>query len=176
MENKKNKNKSRLIFFVIVVLLYIISFIIDSERTERAVMRSLHLSLKIIPVLFIVFLFMGLINFFIRPSKYVKLFGKESGLKGWAIALVLGVISHGSVYVWYPMLGEFQKHGMRPALTAAFIYSRSIKIPLLPMMVLYFGWKYTVIFIIYILIASVFEGFIMEKLTTKRMHVPSVRS
>ncbi|MCD6118160.1 permease [bacterium] len=172
MEKTKNKHQSRLIFFLIVVLLYIISFLVDSGRTEKAVMHSLLLIVKILPVLVLVFLFMGLINFFIRPSKYVKLFGKESGLKGWAIALVLGVISHGSVYVWYPMLGELQEHGMRPALTAAFIYSRSIKIPLLPMMILYFGWKYTVIFIVYILIASVFEGFIMEKLMTKKMDLP----
>ena len=45
---------------------------------------------------------------------------------------------------------------------AAFLYSRAIKIPLLPLTVYYFGVLFVVVLLPYIVIASLVEGEIIE--------------
>ncbi len=51
---------------------------------------------------------------------------------------------------------------MRIGLIAAFIYSRAIKIPLLPLMIYYFGFMFVVLLTIYMIIAAVIQGKIIE--------------
>ena len=51
---------------------------------------------------------------------------------------------------------------MRRALIATFLYSRSVKIAMLPLMILYFGLGYTVILCSYLIIFSVLNGALTE--------------
>jgi uncharacterized membrane protein YraQ (UPF0718 family) len=78
----------------------------------------------------------------------------------------MGILSHGPIYVWYPLLRELREHGMRTSLVAAFLYNRAIKIPLLPLMIYYFGVIYVVVLLIFMIIASIVEGKIIELIET----------
>lgn len=71
-------------------------------------------------------------------------------------------LSHGPIYLWYPLLKELRNQGMRSGLVAVFLYNRAIKIPLLPLMVYYFGAIFVVVLLIYMIIASMVEGEIIE--------------
>ena len=51
---------------------------------------------------------------------------------------------------------------MRVGLVAVFLYNRAIKIPLLPIMIFYFGTSFVTILAIYMVIASVIEGSTIE--------------
>jgi len=106
---------------------------------------------------------MAIINSFIQPKKIAKYLGKESGLKGWTIALLSGLLSHGSGYVWYPMLSDLREHGVRDGLIVTFFYARAIKLPWLPMMVAYFGTAFTIILTVYILLGALLQGLIADK-------------
>ena len=57
-----------------------------------------------------------------------------------------------------------QKKGVRNGLVATFLYNRAVKIPLLPLMIFYFGMVYTIILTIIMMIVSVFQGLIVEKI------------
>jgi hypothetical protein len=48
-------------------------------------------------------------------------------------------------YLLYPMLAEFQMHGAKNSLLAAFLYKRNVKIHFLPVMIYYFGLRYSLI-------------------------------
>ena len=100
-------------------------------------------------------------------SKYV---GKGSGIKGWSLAISTGILSHGPIYVWYPLLKDLRDRGMRSGLIAAFLYSRAIniKIPLLPLIVYYFGVLFVVVLLPYIVIASIVEGEIIEIIGSRK--------
>ena len=74
----------------------------------------------------------------------------------------MGVLSHGPIYTWYPLLRELRKQGMKIGLMAVFLYSRAIKIPLLPLLVYYFGIAFVIILTGYMIIASIAEGQIVE--------------
>ena len=88
--------------------------------------------------------------------------GEGSGTKGWLLSISAGILSHGPIYVWYPLLKDLRNHGMRIGLIAAFIYSRAIKIPLLPLMIYYFGFMFVVLLTIYMIIAAVIQGKIID--------------
>jgi hypothetical protein len=49
-------------------------------------------------------------------------------------------------------------------LIATFLYSRAVKLPLLPLMIHYFGFTYTLVLCIYLVIFAVINGILVEKL------------
>jgi uncharacterized membrane protein YraQ (UPF0718 family) len=170
---KKNKgNKFRGIYFLITVMvLYLILYIFQPENIQKSLKASGILLMQIVPLLILVIFFMGIINYFVKSKKVLKYTGKESGIKGWLLAISTGIISHGPIYIWYPFLKELRDQGMRSGLIATFLYNRAIKIPLLPLMIYYFGSIFVSVLLIYMIIASIIEGKIIEKIEnhSKRM-------
>ena len=94
--------------------------------------------------------------------------GKEAGLGGWVLTIGCGVLSAGPLFAWYPLLAELRAKGVSNALLSAFLYSRALKLPLLPLMVHYFGPAYTALFSASILVVSVLSGLLMGLLTNDR--------
>lgn len=146
----------------IVALLYLLTFLLDPSAGKASALAALKTLKMIAPILLIVFFLMALLNTFINPKKIAEHLGKESGFKGWVIALTGGVLSHGPGYIWYPMLSDLRKHGARDGLIVAFFYARSIKLPWLPLMISYFGFAFTVLLTFLILVAAWLQGVITE--------------
>ena len=105
---------------------------------------------------------MSLVNYYVSPRKIMKYLGEESGVKGWLLAIGGGIISHGPVYIWYPLMADLKSKGMRLELIATFIYNRAIKVPLLPFMITYFSWQFVVILTAVMIVASIVQGLIVE--------------
>lgn len=110
---------------------------------------------------------MALLSSLIKPKKIVKYLGKESGIKGGIVALAGGVLSHGSSYVWYPILGDLRNQGARDGLIVAFFYARAIKLPWLPVMIGYFGITFSLLLSFYILLGAWIQGVIADKMSEK---------
>ena len=150
-------------FLLFVILIYIGLFFYDSNRAILAFKKSIILFIDILPIFMVVIIFTAIIDYFFNPKKFSKYFSKGSGFKGWIFSLLLGVISHGPMYAWYPMIENLKKHGLKNGYIATFLYSRSIKLPLLPLMIDYFGWKFTFVLTFYILLASLLQGVFIDK-------------
>ena len=148
---------------IFVAICYAILFFINTQLALDSLQKSVMVLTKIIPIFAFVILFTATLNYFLRPKQIAKHFGKKSGVKGWIWSLAGGVISHGPIYAWYPLLEDLRKHGMRDALIVVFIYARAIKLPILPIMIDYFGWVFTLVLSIYILIGSILQGWLLEK-------------
>jgi len=147
-----------------VALIYGLVALFHPASAMGALGKSGAVLAKIVPILAVVILFTALINHFFKPESIAAHLGKGSGAKGWAIALAAGVLSHGPMYAWYPMLEDLKRHGLGNGLIAAFFYARSIKIPLLPIMIDYFGLAFTAVLTFYILVASVVQGLLIDRL------------
>jgi len=146
----------------LVVLLYLGTALMHPEILRPALGYSLHLFATLLPILAVVLFLMGLFDSVFDAKAIARFLGKESSLKGWGIALLGGVLSHGPGYVWYPMIQQMREHGARDGLIVAFFYARSIKLPWLPLMVVYLGTGFTVFLMLYVLIASWIQGLIAE--------------
>ena len=158
-------------FLVAVIFLYFLLFFFDPEGACKSLKASGDIIIRIIPVLLLVILLMALMDYFLHPKTVAKYVGKGSGIKGWFLAISTGIISHGPIYVWYPLLKELRDRGMRSGLIATFLYSRAIKIPLLPLMAYYFGALFVVVLLPYIVIASLIEGEIIELIESRKRSV-----
>ena len=151
-------------FLLAVCIFYGILFTCGYEKTSFALHKSAAILIRILPIIAVVILFSALINYFLRPKQIAGYLGRKSGFKGQLWALAAGVISHGPMYAWYPMLEDLRNHGMRDGLIVVFFYVRAIKVPLLPMMIDYFGWTFTLVLSFYILLGALIQGWILEVL------------
>ena len=148
----------------IVGLLYLLLFFYDGDRFSAAFWKAAAFFGELLLIFPLVIVVMALISYYVKPKKIASHLGEESGAKGWMIALGAGIVSHGPMYAWYPMIEELIEHGLKKGLIATFFYARSIKVPLLPIMIAYFGWAFTLILTLYILLASLLQGFVIDRI------------
>jgi len=162
----KDSEKSYLgwYFLLVVIILYLIAGFVKFDAILPSLIFSLKILINVIPIFVLVFVLMVVVNYYITPGNVNKYLGRTSGLKRWFIAIIGGIISTGPIYMWYPMLKELKKKGVNYGFIATFLYNRAIKLPLIPMIILYFGITFTIILTIVMIIMSVIQGLIFEKL------------
>ncbi|MBN1380210.1 MAG: permease [Deltaproteobacteria bacterium] len=161
---KQQKSKGGYYFLGLVLAAYLIIFFFKPGEIQQSLMKSGLLGLRLLPAFTFVILFMGLVNYLVSPQTVSKYMGRESGLKGWLLALAMGILSHGPIYIWFSFLKELRDQGMSSGRAAVFLYSRAVKIPLLPVMVYYFGLMFTIVLQCWLIIASLVLGGLIEKL------------
>jgi uncharacterized membrane protein YraQ (UPF0718 family) len=154
-------------FLFLVVMGYVILGIFDFALLTDVLTVLIRLVVRIAPILVIVFVVMFLANLFFENKSVSRFLGKGSGFRGWVIAIAGGIVSSGPIYMWYPLLSDLKEKGMKDSLIATFLYNRAIKIPLLPMMVHYFGWNFTLALSIYMILFSVVNGVVVQRLTQR---------
>ena len=149
-----------------VALVYLLLYFFDTAKTLLALKQTGYTLMKILPIFAVIIPLTALLNYKLKPEQFARHLGEKSGTKGWITAILAGIVSHGPMYAIYPILEEIQQHGIKKGLIATFFYARSIKVPMLPLMIEYFGIAFTIILTIYILIASLLQGLLIEKLCT----------
>jgi uncharacterized membrane protein YraQ (UPF0718 family) len=152
------------IFLFSSVIAYGILGVFDFALLRNVLCALTRLIARIAPILLIVFLVMFLTNLFFENKSISRFLGKGSGFRGWMVAIAGGIVSSGPIYMWYPLLSDLKEKGMRDSLIATFLYNRAIKIPLLPMMGYYFGWDFTLVLSITMVLFSVVNGVIVQRL------------
>lgn len=158
------KNKGSYFFLGGVLLVYLLLIVLDSQNAYSALLASFKIMLNILPVLLLVVFFTAIIKFYLTPKDISRYVGRDSGIRGWIFATIGGILSHGPAYVWYTMLGELREQGMSNGLIGVFLYARSIKLPLLPVMIALFGATFVGTLYIFMLAGSVVQGLILKKL------------
>ncbi|WP_373072762.1 permease [Sulfurimonas sp.] len=161
--SKKPKNKISWIMLIITITIYIVTAFIDSSVATDALKKSYEILRSIAPIIAVVLLLMATFTTLIKTKNMVKHIGEDSGLKGWIIAILGGLLSHGSTYIWYPILSQMRNEGAREGLIIAFFYARAIKLPWIPVMIAYFGLGFTLILSAYILLGAFLQGIIADK-------------
>ncbi|MEN8130335.1 MAG: permease [Pseudomonadota bacterium] len=151
-------------FLLAVLMLHLGVRMIDPTVSLESLGYFVGVVTRLLPALGVMFLLLWLFNLFASPQQITRSLGQQSGLKGWIFTIVGGVVSMGSVYLWYPLLRDLKTHGMRTTLIATFLYSRAVKIPLLPLMMHYFGTLYTILFVLNVLLFSIASGLVMERI------------
>jgi hypothetical protein len=162
MKNLVKKIGANWLFLIAVILLYIVLGVWDLQSALAAAKSFLVLLKRILPILGIVFTLIFISNLFLNPKIVSRYLGKGRG--GWPVAIVAGILSMGPIYLWYPLLGELKQKGMREALIAVFLYNRAVKIPLLPVMIYYFGIRVVLIVTVLMILFSMLNGLLVERL------------
>ena len=152
-------------FLAVVLIAYALTWAYNPDATMRALSFFTKVAGRLLPVLAWVFSLLVVINLVLEPKRIGIHLGKQSGIKGWGMAVIGGIVFLGPVYAWYTLLSELRQKGMREALIATFLCSRAIKLPLLPLMIHYFGVPYTLVLCCYLLVFAVINGLLVERLS-----------
>ncbi len=153
-------------FLILIIFLYLVCAILNFDLFIVALSRFVELLKEVVPIILIVFIIMFFSNLLLETKKITKYLGHNSGISGFFLSIVFGILSAGPIYMWYPLLADFKEKGMKNSLIATFLYNRAIKIQLLPLMIYYFSLKFTIILSIYMVIFSVINGILVEKSLT----------
>jgi uncharacterized membrane protein YraQ (UPF0718 family) len=166
-KGKQNNSRSGYVFLALVIAAYAVAAFLDPGTASQALRIFWSILVRIAPVMVLVFALLFLTDLLIRPKSVIKYLGRDSGPVGWLVAIAGGIISSGPIYVWYPFLADLQAKGMRTALAATFLYNRAVKVPLLPLMIYYFGIAFTAVLTAYMILFSVAVGAVTEWLVER---------
>ena len=153
------------IFPAAMLVIYGILFAVMPEKASLALRSSGSVFLNMLIPLCLVFVIMLLLDLFLKPAQIARFLGKGAGIKSVLLSVVAGIISTGPIYAWYPLLSDLRNKGASNSLIAIFLYNRSVKPFLLPVMIGYFGWEYVVILMVCMVLGSFVIGYALNTLT-----------
>jgi uncharacterized membrane protein YraQ (UPF0718 family) len=151
------------LFLLLVLVVYGVVGATDSTLFDNALAFFGQVIRQVLPVLALVFLMLLAADLLLQPAWIERHLGQKAGIKAWFMALFGGVLSTGPIYPWYALLRELRQKGMQTPLVAVFLYSRAVKVPLLPLMIHYFGATYTLVLCLYLLCFAMVNGLLMLK-------------
>jgi uncharacterized membrane protein YraQ (UPF0718 family) len=152
-------------FLAIVLAMYAVTGIFYTTIAYESLLEFVRIFSEIAWIIVLVFGIIFLTNLLIGRGYVARHLGKESGARGWLMAIVGGILASGPPYLWYPVLSDLKEQGMKNSLVAAFLYSRAVKIPFLPVMIYYFGLEFTVVATVLLIVFSVLNGIAVERIT-----------
>ena len=118
-------------FFLITALAMVTMILSNREMGLKAVDITGYSFKEMILVIPPVFILLGLLDVWVPKETMMKYMGEESGVKGIALAMVLGSAAAGPLYGAFPIAGVFMKKGVKFSNVLIFIGAWSTtKIPM----------------------------------------------
>lgn len=143
-----------------------VSFIIDFDPGKKMFQEQLHSFLKeMILFLPIMFILIGLGDVWINREKVERHIGKDSGIKGIVLVILLSMAQVGPLYGAFPVTYLLWKKGA--SIRNIFIYIGAfctIKIPMLTFEIGFLGWKFSLLRTLFSLPIIILIAVVMEKI------------
>jgi len=171
---EKNKNRKEfklkqnlmkiiksLLFWFFVLLLF---WYFYPDRFSNAASLSLRYAKEMIIIFPAVLVIMGLADIWIPTSLVKEYLGHNSGIKGKFLAVFLGTLPTGPMYIAFPIAAELIRK--KASLSNVIIFLgvwASLKIPQLGIEVQFIGLKFSFLRFVFTLTAIIMIGIIMEK-------------
>lgn len=160
------------LFFILMLLAWVaIRWLLPTAALQSVKVFS-TLLINVVPALALVFLLQFLFNLCVDRAWITRHLGRGTGLAGCGVAVAAGVLATGPAYAWYPFAGELRNEGVRPGLIATFLYAVGVKLPLLPLLVHYFGLSYALALTGWMIVFALVTGVVMERMEGFRARQP----
>ena len=154
-------------FLSLAVLFYLILLVFNPPMFFKSLDRFGVLALKILPSLLGAFVLIFVFNYLLDNQKIKKYLAGKTDWRKYLLTIALGILSSGPIYVWYPFLADLKQHGFSNGLITIFLYNRAIKIALIPVLVYYFSLQFVILITGLMIVFSVFNGLVLEKIIKK---------
>ena len=151
------------IFPFFIVLVYAAAFLFVPAKVAGAFGASLHIARQVAWPLILAFVMIFTLNLLVNPSLIPRFLAKKSGIYGLVLSSCAGILSMGPIYAWYPFVKTLREKGVSNFHTANFLSNRSVKPTMVPVMVAYFGWRFTLVFSIVGIFSAWLTALVVEK-------------
>ncbi len=148
-------------FLVSAVATGLFLFALNPAATPRAIAILQTQTMQLIPVLVSMIALQFLSRLLLPPEQLMKLIAGSTGAKQWYYA-VMGSIFSGHDTEGIKRMAELRNNGVREGVIAASLFNGAVKLPFLPFLIHYFGWRMTGMIIIAVAVGAVIIGFLVE--------------
>ena len=132
------------ILYIATILLLVISWVSDKQKTKKALKKAWKSFENILPQFLAVLILIGLALAILDKETISKLIGSESGLVGMAIAAVIGSITLIPGFVTFSLAGSLMAAGAGYGQIAMFVTTlMMVGVVTIPIEKNYFGTKTT---------------------------------
>jgi uncharacterized membrane protein YraQ (UPF0718 family) len=128
-----------------VAAAYVAMAMLHPADASWAGLLGVQTFVELIATLVSVFAFVGLFQVWVNDDFILKHMGKTSGLKGLALGAGIGTVIHGPLIGVFPLLKALLAKGAKVGVVVAIVSTWAIKLPMLPLEVRLFGWKFTLL-------------------------------
>jgi uncharacterized membrane protein YraQ (UPF0718 family) len=156
VQSMASRKRLQWLFPISMGAVYLAIYFVAPDRTASALMASGNILKQMALPLLLAFVMMIMLNWFISPAHVSRFLGNRAGITGVFFSSVAGILSMGPVYAWLPFLAAIQEKGASDFHLANFLSSRAVKPVLLPLMIGYFGWRFSLILTFLNLVGAVF--------------------
>ncbi|CCU77949.1 conserved hypothetical protein [Halanaerobium saccharolyticum subsp. saccharolyticum DSM 6643] len=161
LENLK-KTIITLIFWIFILTVF--SFIFP-DRFPVAVSMSLRYLKEMVMIFPAILVIMGLADRWVPSTLVEKYLGEQSSFKGKFLAVFLGTLPTGPMYIAFPIAAELLRK--KASLSNVIIFLgvwASLKVPQLGIEIQFIGLKFSILRFIFTLTSIFIIGFLMEKI------------
>jgi len=142
------------------ILLCIAVLFVDVSLFTKMIGYFGKILLDIIPTFILMFFLVVISDYYLSAEFIKKYLGSKVSV--WIFAILGGIISGGPIYMWYPLLADLRKKFLNYGTIACFLYNRGIKLPLLPVMLLYFDGRFILILGLVMVFVSIVQGLLIN--------------
>ena len=152
-----------IIYLLIAFILLILSVVKSPEKTKQAQKAAGKISLTVFPVLFLIFILMGVTSVFVSKETIGSWLGSGSGVLGIVIGELVGSFALVQPAAVFPYAGILHEKGANYGSLFGFVMTAIlIGITTLPLEMKLFGKKFTMVrnilaFILIFIIALIFK-------------------
>ena len=158
----------RYIFFIVCFVLTLILTIINKDlglKSFNTALLSLKQMLLVLPPIMVM---LGLMDVWIPRESMMKYMGEKSGIKGVAIAMLIGSIAAGPMYAAFPFTAVLLKKGVKFSNIIIFMNAWCVtKISTLMFEFSSLGYKFTLARLIIDIPGVILMGYIVQALMPK---------
>jgi len=166
---KQAKQKKKMmrdwLFLGITIVIVVVLLSVFPEKTEPVTSTAQEYFIEMMVILPAVMIIMGLFAVYISDKTVVKHLGKTSGIKGIALAILIGALPTGPLYVAFPMAATLLKKGARVSNIIVFLSAWAcIKIPQEMVEFRFLGAEFMFLRLILTVVFVIIMGIIIEKI------------
>jgi uncharacterized membrane protein YraQ (UPF0718 family) len=172
-----NKHLKNYIWVILFVFFSVVSYFIGFKPGLVIYSNFNEFFLEMISFIPFLFIIIGLFDVWVPKEMLEKHVGRESGVKGIFLVILLAMLQAGPLYGAFPVAYILCKKGA--SVRNIFIYLgafSSMKLPMLGIEIGYLGIKYTILRTLISLPLFIFIGYLMEKIVGSDFIVNEVES
>jgi uncharacterized membrane protein YraQ (UPF0718 family) len=154
-----------LVFPALVLVITAVMLAFNPDRTWNVAAYSWEFFVEIVTILPAVVILMGLFAVFVPTRTVVRYLGAGVGARGFFLALALGTLPTGPLYVAFPLVKTLRRKGAGTANLVAFITAWAcIKLPQEIVELRFLGWQFTLTRLLLTIGAAAIMGFATDRI------------
>jgi len=114
-------NFTALVINIIAIAGLLIAFAKNKEKTKKSLTIAAKTFIKMLPIVFIIIIFIGLLLGFVPPEQISRFVGEQSGIGGVLLVGVVGALMHIPALLSFPLAASILESGASITAVAAFI-------------------------------------------------------